>query len=132
MTTIVGADPDIHPDDKDLLLLTQRAARWQARVGRPRVGDWIRRMDGTLERFAYDWGDGLQTSVDGTYYLTVGGWASMSGSLFSAIPNARIVETPETKEGRFWFFHNDHSFAHSAIYVELPCRVYEERRVETT
>jgi len=101
----------------------------------PRVGDFVHMPDGTLRRFTYDWGDGLQTTVgaahpcngDASFYLGRSGEASFSGSLDSTIPRDRITLTDERHAGRFWFFHHGFPGAHQGVHCDAPCRVYRVR-----
>ncbi len=99
------------------------AGRFNARSG-PRVGDFALFPDGHEERFSHDWGDGLQTSRGGSWYLSIEGYASFSGGLNPMIPNARIEATDERRAGAFWFFDRAWPRAHSAVYVSVECRVY--------
>lgn len=119
---IVGADPDVRPDDRDRSILARKYISYDASAW-AKVGDWLRFHDGSYERFSHDWGDGLQTCGGGSFYLG-DGYASFSGSLNPAIPNEVIRETTGYAVGRFWFFHHDMPRAHSAVYVEMLVRVW--------
>lgn len=103
-------------------LLSNRTAMWDEEDG-PRVGDYVIFPDGHQERFSHDWGDGLQTSPGGSWYLG-DGYASFSGALNPAIPKARLEDTGYKRLGWFWFFKNDYARAHNGVNVQAICRVY--------
>lgn len=120
-------------DDRDSALLAERVARRNEHKG-PRVGDYIKMLDGTTRRFSHHWGDGVQTTYvwrdgrqdTGSFYFDRSGYMSMSGSLDDAIPLAQIEDTGETREGPAWFFHHDWMTAHNGVHVMVPCRVYRQ------
>jgi len=124
---------DIEPDDRDAGILETLAGAWAKREG-PRVGDFIQMLDGSLRRFTYDWGDGLQTTltshpVHGTYggsFYFGHGAMSYSGGLDHEIPNESIQPTGEAREGRAWFFHHGHPGAHRGVGCKTPCRVFTQ------
>lgn len=114
-------------DDRDAEILRERVALWQTRIGKPRVGDFVRMVDGELRRFTYNWGDGLQTTYggqSGSFYFG-GNYMDYSGSLDSAVPIESIRDTGETMDGDAWFFHHGLSGAHRGVTVKVPCRVYQ-------
>jgi hypothetical protein len=115
-----------HPvfDDKDREIVQRRLTMWNE-ITRPRVGDWLVYPDGTGKRFSHDWGDGLQVSAGGSFYLGDGGWVSFSGSLDPTIPNAKIKPTDRMLEGTVWIFHHNDVRAHNGVVTDIPCRVYE-------
>ena len=117
-------DPRPTFDERDTEILQAREAAYNARQG-PRVGDFIRRQDGQLARFSHDWGDGLQSSAGGSFYLG-NGYGSFSGSLDPMIPQDRIQPTGELLLGWFWFFHHDFAGAGRGVNCEMLCRVYRE------
>lgn len=119
---ITGADHGITPDERDEIILRERVATWNRGEG-PRVGDFIMFSDGVLHRFSHDWGDGLQTSLGGSFYLGHGSM-SFSGGLDPSIPKHALLNSGRTRPGSAWFFHCDSPRAYSAIYVEVACRVY--------
>lgn len=113
-------------DTKDAEILAQYQASWNDREG-PRVGDFVRMVDGELRRFTHEWNDGIQTTwkgQSGSFYLG-NGYASYSGGLESAIARSKLRDTGETREGAFWFFHHNHARAHNGVYFKIPCRVFE-------
>lgn len=116
-------------DDRDAAILAERQRARDAIAG-PRVGDYVRMPDGTLRRFTYAWGDGLQTTCAGfgcSFYLCASGHASYSGGLDPTIAREHIVATDETRPGAFWFFHHDLAGAGRGVDVTAPCRVYVVR-----
>jgi hypothetical protein len=120
-------------DDQDAAILRDRIAQWQ-RVDGPRVGDYVRMLDGTLRRFTHDWGDALQVTVgpvsvcagDERFYFA-GDCMSFSGSLDPAIPAAELEDTGRLSSGAAWFFHHDQVRAHYGVRCTVPCRVYRQR-----
>ena len=114
--------------------LDTRCAERDKRIG-PRVGDWVQMLDGTVRRFTYNWGDGLQTTYrwkssgnveTGRFCLDKSGAVSFSGSLDNSIPTERLVDTGEIRLGYVWFFHHDEHKAHNGITVAIDCRVFKE------
>ncbi len=115
-------------DKKDKQILSDRIAAWNKRRG-PRVGDYVKMLDGTTRRFTHHWGDGLQVTcahnADTSFYLG-DGYMSFSGSLDPCIPLENIKDTGKKRNGWAWFFHHDSRCAHNGVQVEAPCRVYAE------
>lgn len=120
-------------DEKDEILRKNKLEQWE-KISGARVGDFIRMKDGSLQRFTYDWGDGLQTTgcdiKDHPYYGSFyfgGTYVSYSGALDPTIPNAQIqrIENEEL-QGWFWFFHHNFSGAGRGVDFKLPCRVFEQ------
>jgi hypothetical protein len=110
-------------DEKDLAYVK---AALELRMAKqvPLVGDFVKMPNGKLERFAYDWGDSLQTCEGGLFYMNARGGASFSGSLNPSVPLNQIVVIPEQMEGLFWTFHHDHVEAHNGIYFRIPVKVW--------
>ncbi len=95
------------------------------KIAGPRVGDYVRFPCGKLERFSYNWGDGLQTSPGGSFHLCSNGKASFSGGLNPSTPRDNLTLTDEMKPGGFWIFHHDIAGAFRGVDFDLPCRVFE-------
>jgi hypothetical protein len=110
-------------DELDQAILARRLAQRET-VTAPRVGDFVRFSD-RLERISHDWGDKVQTSEGGSFYLAEGGQVSFSGGLNPSVPKERLRKREEILNGRFWFFHRDLWMAHNGVDVTAPCRVYE-------
>jgi hypothetical protein len=113
-------------DEVDQAILARRLAE-REHVTAPRIGDFVRFSD-RLERISHDWGDSVQTSESGSFYLGDGGYTSFSGGLNPSFPKQRLIETGEILEGSFWFFHRNFWTAHNGVDVTAPCRVYEYER----
>jgi hypothetical protein len=94
------------------------------KITRPRIGDYVRFLNGKIERFSHDWDDSLQTSPCGSFFLYSGGNASFSGGLNPAIPVESLTLTEEIKDGEHWFFHHNSAGAGRGVYFKIPCRVY--------
>ena len=120
--TEVFMDHCVEPDFKDQAIAELRINAWNKDKD-PRVGDFVIMPDGKYERFSYNWGDGLQTSPGGSFYLGTG-YASFSGGLNPSVPNEKIQKTDEKKIGIFWFFHHDYMTAANSVGVHAECRVY--------
>ena len=80
-------------DELDRVILAMRLAQRDA-VATPRLGDFVRFSD-RLERISHDWGDTVQTSEGGSFYLAEGGHASFSGGLNPSVPKERLRKTEE-------------------------------------
>ena len=115
-------------DEKDAQILAERI-RERAKIDRPCIGDFVRFPNGKLERFSHDWGDDLQTSPRGSFYLCKGGNADFSGGLNPSIPLDSLSITDEVIEADFWFFHHDWPGAHRGVGCKVPCRVYSTTAV---
>lgn len=113
-------------DDRDQAILDERMALLDAIEG-PRVGDFVQMLDGSLQRFAHDWGQdhGLQTCDGGSFYLGAG-YLSMSGSLNPTVKREALVDTGKHLLGSAWFFHHDWHTAHNGVTVQVPLRVFKE------
>lgn len=119
-------------DDVDAALLAKRIDA-RAKLQGPLVGDFVF-MPGEEHprRFTHDWIHDIQTTVgkahpcdgDASFYFCAGGGAVFSGSLDRAILKKDLMDTGETREGGFWFFHHDHSGANRGVQCKAPCRVY--------
>jgi hypothetical protein len=112
-------------DEKDTKILAERGAAFNNHKG-PRVGDFVRMLDGSVQRFSHDWGKDIQTTDGGSFYLGYSGLASMSGGLNPAIMKETLEETDETMVGTFWFFRHDQARAHNGVDVRIMCRVYKQ------
>ena len=130
---ITHADHGVTPNLRDAALLADRVIAWDSRQRGPRVGDVIRFTDGTAGRFTHDWGKDIQTTPrdrqlgHGSFHLHRNGHLDYSGGLDPAIDKALLLDTGETELASAWFFHDDWPRAHSAVYVQIPCRVYAEK-----
>lgn len=124
--TRLYANP-VEPDDYDKGMVDTFLKSWNSHFHNspdfPRVGDFIIMPDGSYERAAYVWEDGIQTCISGSFALG-NGYATMSGSLNPSIPKDRIVNTGEKKEGTFWTFHRDMWHADNGIGIKCACRVF--------
>lgn len=113
-------------DDRDARIVAERCAAWDQRQG-PRVGDFVQMKDGSLRRFTHDWGDDIQTTLNGSndssFYLG-SGFMDFSGGLDSAIPKGELTPLPFARKGSCWIFHHDHREAHNGVHTEVNCRVY--------
>lgn len=112
-------------DEKDTQILVDRETEFNKRTG-PRVGDFVKMLDGTIQRFSHDWGDDIQTSNGGSYHISKSGYVDMSGGLNRAIMKDKLTLTDEAMPGSFWFFHHDRAAAHNVVDVKITCRVYQQ------
>lgn len=109
-------------DDRDQAILDERIAKYDS-ITDPRVGDFVVFADGVTRRISYLWGDSVQTSDGGGYYLGAG-YISMSGGLHPGVPPETLTLTDEKKDGSVWFFHHDWWTADNGVYTTMPFRVY--------
>jgi len=109
-------------DDRDQQILAERLAAYNAREG-VKVGEYLRYKD-TFLRFSHDWGDSIQTSQGGSYYLG-DGYMSMSGSLNHGVDKSDLALTPERKGGSCWFFHHDYRTAGGGVNFQVEHRVWK-------
>jgi hypothetical protein len=114
-----------HLDDRNKAIAEDIRKAWEARTGRPRVGDFVIMPNGAIERCAHGWDDGMQTCMGGSFHILGSGNASMSGSLNGAQLWEYFTPTEETKPGRFWFFSHNIAGAGRGVDLYLPCRVYK-------
>ena len=118
--------------EKNRQLLNEAIKNFDARLG-PRVGDYIVMLDGSLRRFTYDWGDGLQTTVsnqspayDSSFYMGRGGFAEFSGSLDPSIPKERIIYARARRLARFWMFNMGVPGAGCGRAYEIKVKIWKE------
>lgn len=111
-------------DEKDEEIRTERAAEREKMNDRPNIGDYVIFPTGQLERVSHDWGDGLQTSPSGSFYLHRSGQGEFSGALNPSTPLDKLTLTPKRLPGSFWFFHHGEVGAGRGVYFSIECRVY--------
>lgn len=118
----------VEPDEFDRGIMSVLLEVWNSHYthspDHPRVGDYIITPEGQYVRAAYIWPDQTQTCEAGSFHLGIGG-ASMSGGLDHGYKTERLVNTGETKEGSFWFFHHRHQQAHNGVGLTCACRVFK-------
>ena len=71
-------------DERDRAILEARSNAFHQHTT-PQVGDFVIFADGTERRISHNWGDEVQTSDDGSFYLG-DGYMSFAGSLYTSIP----------------------------------------------
>jgi hypothetical protein len=106
-----------------LTLVDDRMEKYNQIKG-PRVGDYLR-IGEKYVRFSHDWGDKIQTSKGGSFYLG-DGYISFSGGLDPAIPKAELKDTGETRTGYIWVFKKDWWAANNGCDFEREFRVFEK------
>lgn len=102
----------------------------------PRIGDFVYRRNGNLERICTDYGgENLQTYPSGSFALGSSGHTSYSGTCGDILKRSDIkpyfvsfddMTGARGYAGRFWICYNGSLQAHCAVYVEIECRVYRE------
>lgn len=112
-----------HLDETDNAILAEKIVARENIAG-PRVGDYVSFPTGELERISHDWGEALQTSPGGSFFLYRNGQGSFSGGLNPATPLDKLELTHVQLPGSFWFFHHDRAGAGRGVHFEIPCRVY--------
>ena len=103
--TIIGKGCNVPFVDNRDCELVKSAFKEYALRGGPAVGDWIIFSDGVKHRFSHHWGDSIQTSQGGSFYMDASGYVSFSGGLSPAVPIGRIQPAGEYEPGLFWSFH---------------------------
>lgn len=116
-------------DERDTAILAESITARDALPGF-RDGDFIRFADGVQRRISYIWRDehgvplSVQTSNGGSYYLSMSGYVSMSGSLFTGVKPETLTETNEVRPGSVWFFHHNYRIGGGGVDTTIPCRVF--------
>lgn len=111
---------------KNIDILNDRVNSFNNRVNDiPRVGDYITIGD-YYTRVTIVSGNNIQTGGgSNSFYLSMNGYLSYSGSLDSGIKSVDIELIPNvTKKGYIWFFSEDRHEAHNAVNYEIDFRVY--------
>ena len=134
--THITDQPTLDDRDRDIVKarwrkLALRQARNMDR-GVPTVGDAVVYPDGGIRWVSYvwDWPEGsdpsVQTSDDGSFYLSEFGVLSFSGSLHPGIPASKfhLPDSYQSKRRRMWIFHHDHHTAHNGVEFWLPTPVW--------
>ena len=109
-------------DHKDRQILSDRLEAYNAREG-VKVGEFLQYKD-TFLRFSHDWGESIQTSQGGSYYLG-DGYVSMSGALNSGVDKSALELTPDHQDGSVWFFHHDYRTAGGGVSFQVSFRVWK-------
>lgn len=109
-------------DERDAAICAERAAPILTNP-HPVVGDFVVFADGVTRRVSYNWGDAVQTSDHGSFYLYNGG-GDFSGALFTSVPVDTLTKTEETRPGRVWIFHHNYTCAGGAVHTEVPFKVW--------
>lgn len=112
---------------EDARILADRITA-REKIEGPRIGDFVWKQ-GTLkvERFSHDWGDTIQSSEGGSFYLGSEGYASFSGSLNDAIPKKSLELMAHEENGSFWFFHEGLPGGNRGVPCYAKCRVYLQK-----
>lgn len=115
-------------DTRDLEILRQKTEKWSAKSG-PRVGDFVRTLDGKMRRFCICWDDGFQiTSGNGFYFGD--GFMSFSGSCGRLIENEKLRLSTDVDFGACWFFSRDcpigGTTSDGTVQADIECRIYDE------
>jgi len=119
-------------DPKNLDMLQTRLIEREKITG-PRVGDWLRRLDGSESRITYVWdfdGEGAHVQDGGTvcgrFYMQPTGHLSYSGGLNPGLPESVLELTEETKDGWVWFFDRDWHAANCGVDFKITERVWKQ------
>jgi len=113
-----------------LIFKRRREAYDAIPMEQPRVGDFIKHLNGKVTRVTHVWHDCLQAGGgDGSFYLGEG-YISYSGGLDLPIPLKSVVLTIGKRKGWIWFFSEDHRAAHNGVDFEMDFRVFQEIKPE--
>lgn len=110
-------------DAQDQAIVKQRQLH-RARCKQPLIGDFVRFPTGEVERFSEHWGESLQTSPSGSFYLSESGEAQFGGASHPATPLDQLDATENWLPGAFWIFHHNHRGPGRAVYFKIPCRLF--------
>jgi len=121
----------LQANDERNLAIKNRLEEAFNSISGPRVGDFVRMLDGTLRRFTHDHENTIQVTPSGaggyeSFHLTKSGRVSYSGGLDTGISYKHLKETAEFREGIFWFFDSDLPGKDRGIEFSIECRVYRE------
>jgi hypothetical protein len=105
--------PELDANDKAII---ERRLHTLRKTTEPQVGDYVYFASGEIERISYDWGDVVQTSEGGSWYLG-NGYLSFSGSLNQGTDKAMLRKTEQVCMGDFWIFHHNHRTAHNGVHA---------------
>ena len=101
----------------------------------PRVGDFILRKNGALERLCVQSVDSFQSYENGSYCLHSSGTVSYSGTCGDVIKRENIKEWyyffddftgAKGFSGQFWICYNGYLTGNCSVIVNLECRMYKE------
>lgn len=110
-------------DSCDREMLTERTTLRGQRTD-ALIGDFVAFPDGHLERIAYIWNNGWETSGGGSFYLSETGNGWFTGEANRAIEVEHFADSGITRPGHFWFFSHDLWISHNGVECEAPCRVW--------
>lgn len=115
------------PINRNAEILAEREAEYNSIAG-PRVGDFLRKPDGTYDRFTYEWPNSDKMQAGGSamhwgYYLG-GSYISYSGSLNAGVKISDLLQTDEKKDGLVWFFHDNWATANNGVSYPMAFRVF--------
>jgi hypothetical protein len=110
-------------DVKDTKIISERSTIMLNKTS-PSVGDVVIFSDGTRRRISYNWGEDVQTSDYGSFYLG-GEFTSFSGSLCKSIPISLLTKTNKKQLGECWFFHHNYPEAHNGVTVKILWKVWK-------
>ena len=102
-------------------------SRETGRLDRPHVGDAVRFTDGVTRWLSHDHGPewGIQTCVNGSFYLHDSGGLDFSGSLDPCVKYDTLTDTGETTYRSAWFFHHGRAAANNGVTFDVPVRVWQ-------
>lgn len=113
---------------ENYIILQERSGLFNA-VKTVRVGDYVKHLNGTIDRVTYIWEQqGIaQTGGGGiSYYLSKSGYVSYSGGLDPGVKIENLVYTGEVTPGWIWFFNRDFREANNSVTFQIDFRVYHE------
>jgi hypothetical protein len=119
--------PTLDDTDRDIIMRRAHKYDTESDPTKPRIGDYVVFSDGMLHRVSHIWDDGVQTSRGGSFHLG-DGYISFSGGLEPSIPFSDLELTDEKRLGQIWIEHHGWLQKDSAVYDEIPFRVYRANR----
>lgn len=119
--------PTLDDTDRDIIMRRGHKYNGDRRDARPDIGDYVEFSDGIVHRVSHVWGDGVQTSKGGSFYLGEG-YMAFSGGLEPSIPYSDLTDTGEMRNGGIWIFHHNYATAGGGVNGEIPFKVYRADR----
>lgn len=117
-----------YPFDETNLRIAESRQRDRDALEGVRIGDYIRKADGTLVRVTWFTSDGhCKGYPRGSFSMYGGGFVDHSGTVgFDSFEVAALVDTGDREYANFWLFHHGSIGAGRRVDFKALCRVFSE------